>query len=188
MGHRAEPGVATFYPYLPDLPIAQVMFLTALTVARAGRPWLLAAGSGGRRRRAAAAVSRPAGALAAGTAVALTGTGQLDSHGHDRHPGPARRGQRPAAADYPVCSHTAIPVCLQPRLRRATCRPRRPPSDRVLSEVAGLPGAPARISQAAAAYQQGPGNAVRSGWLGRLSAARHQCSACFFPSSWQDPR
>ena len=31
-----NPGVATFYPYLPDLSIAQVMFLTGLTVAVLG--------------------------------------------------------------------------------------------------------------------------------------------------------
>src|SRR5438034_2441813 len=32
----ADPGVATFYPYLPDLSIAQVMFLAGLTIAILG--------------------------------------------------------------------------------------------------------------------------------------------------------
>ena len=31
-----DPGVATFYPYLPDLSLAQVMFLAGLTVAALG--------------------------------------------------------------------------------------------------------------------------------------------------------
>ncbi len=41
----------------------------------------------------------------------------------------------------------------------------------MLSEVAGLPGAPARISQAAATYRQGPGNSVSIGLAGPASAA-----------------
>jgi hypothetical protein len=36
----------------------------------------------------------------------------------------------------------------------------------VLGQIAGLPGAPARISQAAATYQQGPGNSVGIGMAG----------------------
>ena len=36
----------------------------------------------------------------------------------------------------------------------------------VLNQIAGLPGAPARISQAAATYQQGTGNSVRVGLAG----------------------
>jgi len=36
----------------------------------------------------------------------------------------------------------------------------------VLNEIAGLPGAPVRISQAAATYQQGAGNAVGIGLAG----------------------
>jgi hypothetical protein len=99
------------------------------------------------------------GLLAAGTAVALAGTGRLDSHGMIAIP-----ALHDAASDRPlrytpVCGHTAIPVCLNPAYASylpavsAALAP-------VLSEVAGLPGAPASISQAAAAYQQGPGNSV----------------------------
>ena len=81
-------SMATFYPYVPDLAMAQVIFPAGLTVA------LLAAlalprGSGGRRLRAAAAAVTAAGLAAAGTAVALAGTGHAGQPGHDRHPGPA---------------------------------------------------------------------------------------------------
>src|SRR5450631_1440523 len=75
-----DTGVATFYPYLPDLAMAQVMFPAGLTIALLAAlalPW----GSGGRRLRAAAAAVTVAGLVAAGTAVALAGTGRLDSHG-----------------------------------------------------------------------------------------------------------
>ncbi|MBV9380540.1 MAG: hypothetical protein JOY82_27075 [Streptosporangiaceae bacterium] len=153
-----DAGVATFYPYLPDLPIAQVMFLAGLTIA------LLAAlalprGSGGRGLRAAAAAVTTAGLLAAGTAVALAGTGKLDAHGMITIP-----ALHDAASDRPVrftpaCSHTAIPVCLNPAYASylpATVTAVAP----ALSEIAGLPGAPVRISQAAATYQQQAGNAV----------------------------
>src|SRR5262249_6100379 len=59
----------------------------------------------------------------------------------------------------PVCSHTRVPVCLNPAYARylpATVAALTP----VLTEVAGLPGAPARVSQAAATYRQGAGNSV----------------------------
>jgi hypothetical protein len=100
-----------------------------------------------------------AGLLAAGTAVALAGTGRLDAHGMIAIP-----ALHDAASDRPlrytpVCSHTAIPVCLNPAYASylpATNAALAP----VLDQIAGLPGAPARISQAAAAYHQGPGNSV----------------------------
>jgi hypothetical protein len=65
----------------------------------------------------------------------------------------------------PVCSHTAIPVCLNPAyasylpVTQAALAP-------MLDQIAGLPGAPARISQAAAVYRQGPGNSVGIGLAG----------------------
>jgi len=43
----------------------------------------------------------------------------------------------------------------------------------VLGQVAGLPGAPARISQAAATYQQGPGNSVGIGMAGSPIGGTH---------------
>ena len=157
-------GVATFYPYLPDLSIAQVIFLAGLTVMVLGALGLPAESGGRWLRRAAAAVTA-AGLLAAGTAVALAGTGRMDPHGMIAIP-----ALHDAASDrpiryHPVCSHTAIPVCLNPAYTgylpavTAALGP-------VLSQVAGLPGAPVRISQAAATYHQGPGNSVSIGMAG----------------------
>ena len=59
-----------------------------------------------------------------------------------------------AASDQPVrytqaCSHTTIPVCVNPAY--AIFLP---------SVLAGLPGAPARISQVAEVYQQEPQNGI----------------------------
>lgn len=152
-----QPASGIFYPYLPDLPIARVMFLAGIAVAavgliglpaRAGRPWL---------RRAAAVVTL-AGVAAAGTAVGLAGTARLGPHGmvipalHDA------ANDRPIPYT-PVCGHAAgIPVCLNPAYRRylpdvtAALGP-------VLGEVAGLPGAPARTTQVAGVYPSGGGRA-----------------------------
>jgi hypothetical protein len=160
----ANEGVGTFYRYLPDLPIVQVMFLAGLTAALLGVLGL-PAGSGGRWLRRSAAAITVAGLLAAGTAVALAGTGRLDAHGMIAIP-----ALHDAANDRPVrytqvCSDTPIPVCLHPAYRfslpavAAALEP-------VLSELAGLPGAPVRISQATAIYRQEPGNDVRIGRAG----------------------
>jgi hypothetical protein len=159
-----DAGVATFYPYLPDLPIAQVMFLAGLTVAVLGA-LALPGGPGGTWLRRPAAAITAAGLLAAGTAVGLAGTGRLDAHGMIAIP-----ALHDAASDRPVrytavCSHTRIPVCLNPAYAGylpATAAALAP----VLTEVAGLPGAPARVSQAAATYRQGAGNSVSIGLAG----------------------
>ena len=154
----ADPGVATFYHYLPDLSIAQVMFVAGLTAAVLGVLGL-PAGSGGRWLRRSAAVITVAGLAVAGTAVALAGTGRLDPHGMIVIP-----ALHDAASDQPirytpVCSHTAIPVCLNPAYAAylPTVTAALGPE---LGQLAGLPGAPARLTQTAQVYQQGPGNSV----------------------------
>jgi hypothetical protein len=154
-----DPGVATFYHYVPDLHIAQVIFLLGVTVAVLGA--LALPGDEGRkwRVRPAAAGIATAGLLVAGTAVALAGTGRLDTHGMITIP-----ALHDAASDRPihytpVCSRTAIPVCLNPAYTydlaaiTAALAP-------VLNEIAGLPGAPARISQTTTTYRQESGNGV----------------------------
>ena len=114
----------------------------------------LPARAGGRWLRGAAAVLTLAGAALAGTAVGLAGTAQESAHGvviptlHD--------AANDAPITYtPVCGRAAgVPVCLNPAYRRwlpditAGLAP-------VLDEVAGLPGAPARTTQVAAAYPSG---------------------------------
>jgi hypothetical protein len=155
-----QAGVATFYPFLPDLSIAQVMFLAGLTVALLGT-LALPAGSAGRSLRAAGAGLTTAGLLVAGTAVWLAGTGTMDLHGMIDIP-----ALHDAASDQPiqftpVCTHASIPVCLNPAyssylaVTAAALEP-------VLNEIVGLPGAPAQILQEAALYLQGSGNGVET--------------------------
>jgi hypothetical protein len=154
----SDPGVATFYPYLPDLSTAQVMFLAGLTIAILGA-LALPNGRSGRWLRRPAAVITTAGLLAAGTAVALAGTGTLDAHGMIAIPALHDAASDRPLSYTPVCSRTAIPVCLNPAYASylpATAAALTP----VLDEIAGLPGAPARISQAATIYHQGIGNSV----------------------------
>jgi hypothetical protein len=160
----SDAGVATFYPYLPDLPIAQVMFLAGLTVAVLGA-LALPGGRGGTWLRRPAAAITAAGLLAAGTAVALAGTGKLDAHGMIAIPALHDAASDRPVRYTPVCSHTPVPVCLNPAYAgylSATAAALAP----VLTEIAGLPGAPARVSQAAAVYRQGTGNSVSVGLVG----------------------
>jgi hypothetical protein len=165
-----DPGVATFYPYLPDLPIAQVMFLAGLTAAvLAALGWTVA--SGGRMLRATAAAICVAGLAAAATAVGLAGTARLDRHGmmvipalHDA------ANDKPIRYD-PVCSKGSLPVCLNPAfggylpLVASALRP-------VVSQVAGLPGAPDRILQAVPTFTQEPHDAILVG-AGGVAGARY---------------
>jgi hypothetical protein len=156
MGSQA--GVATFYPFVPDLSIVQVMFLAGLTVALLG-VLALPAGSASRALRVVAAGCAAAGLLAAGTAAGLAGTGTLDPHGMIDIP-----ALHDAASDRPlrftpVCGRTAIPVCVNPAYTAylsATSSALAP----LLAQLAGLPGAPARIVQAPVTYQQPAGHSI----------------------------
>lgn len=148
-----------FYPYLPDLAIAQLMFLAGLALAALGALGLPAA-AGGRWLRGAATAVTAVSLAAAGTAVGLAGTARLEAHGivipalHD------------AASDrlvpyVPVCGHSVVPVCLQPAYRSflpavtAALGP-------VLEQVAGLPGAPVRVTQVAVtSVQQESSNGIQ---------------------------
>jgi len=145
------------YPWLPDLPIARVMFLGGLAAAALGLLGLLP-GAGGPRLRQAAAVVTLAGLAAAGTSVVLVRTARLGPHGifipalHDA------ANDRPISYS-PVCGHAAgLPVCLNPAYRSylagmtAALAP-------VAAEVAGLPGAPVRATQIGAAYDPREGGA-----------------------------
>jgi hypothetical protein len=149
-----------FYPYLPDLPIVRVMFLAGIAAAAVGLLGLPARAGGQALRRAAAVVTL-AGAAVTGTAIGLAATARLGPHGavipalHD--------AANDRAIPYtPVCSSAdGIPVCLHPAYRSylpdvaAAIGP-------VSGEVAGLPGAPARIVQVAMDYS-GLGNATIGG-------------------------
>jgi hypothetical protein len=150
-----------FSPYLPDLAITQVLLLAGLAAAVLGALGLRAA-AGGRWLRCAAAVAAAAGLAAAGTGIGLAGTARPEAHGiviptlHDT------ANDKPIAYT-PVCSQAAVPVCLHPAYRSllpavtAALGP-------LLSEVAGLPGAPVRVWQVASTHlQQRPHNGIELG-------------------------
>src|SRR6516225_452495 len=64
----AQNDAGIFYPWLPDLPIARIMFLAGIAVAALGLTGLPAR-AGGRRLRRAPAVPTPPGVALAGTAA-----------------------------------------------------------------------------------------------------------------------
>jgi len=145
-----QAGVATFYPFLPDLSIAQVMLLAGFTLALLG---VLTLPASGRAARTVAAGLTGAGLLAAGTAAGLTGTGTMDAHGMIKIPALHDAANDRPLQYTPVCSGTAIPVCLNPAYAGylpVTANALAP----MLSQLAGLPGAPARIVQASVSFQQ----------------------------------
>ncbi len=183
----ADAGVATFYPYLPDLPIAQVMFLAGLTVAVLGVLAPARAAPAGRWLRRSAAADRR-GRPAGGGDRRRAGRHR---HAWTPHGMIAIPALHDAASDRPlrftpVCSHTAIPVCLNPAyasyLPAATAA-----LAPVLGELAGLPGAPARISQAAATYHQGTGNVVSYRLAGPAVSGRPPVFRLLLPDQCRDP-
>ncbi len=159
-----QPDSGMLYPWLRDLPVARIMFLAGIAVAALGLTGLPARAGGHWLRRAAAVVTL-AGVASAGTAVGLARTARLSAHGmvipalHD------------AANDAPItyapaCGGAAgAPVCLNPAYRRwlpdvtVALAP-------VLAEAAGLPGAPVRATQVAAAYTSGEGGPPQAITLG----------------------
>jgi hypothetical protein len=137
------------------------MFLAGLAAAALGALGLPAA-AGGRWLRCGAAALTAAGLLAAGAAVGLAGTARLEAHGivipalHD--------AASDRAVPYsPVCTRSAVPVCLQPAYRylQADVTAALGP---VLDEVAGLPGVPVRVTQVAVtSVRGGPENGIAFG-------------------------
>jgi hypothetical protein len=147
LGLNLFPDIGVFYSYLPDLAIGEVMFLTGLALAALGALGLPTA-AGGRRLRGLAAGLTVAGLAAAGTAVGLAGTARLDVHGMYEIPALHDAASDGPVTYIPVCTRAGIPVCVHPAFRNylpevtAALEP-------VLSQVAGLPGAPERVIQVA---------------------------------------
>jgi hypothetical protein len=143
-----------FYPYLPDLPIARIVFLAGLAVAALGLAGLPAA-AGERRIRAVAAIVAAFGVAVAGTGAGLASSARPGPHGmvisalHDA------ASDRPIVYT-PVCGGSAFRVCLNPAYRTyladviAALMP-------VAGEIAGLPGAPVRAQQVGAVYDAAGG-------------------------------
>jgi hypothetical protein len=141
-----DDGTGLFRHYLPDVSIAQLMFLVGLTLVALAVLGLPRAADAGPRLRRAAAVIGVAGLAAAGTAIGLTGTARTGAYGtvipalHDA------ANDRPIPYT-PVCGQAAgVPVCVHPAYRNflpAITVALAP----VLREIASLPGAPARVDQ-----------------------------------------
>jgi hypothetical protein len=178
-----QPDSGMLYPWLPDLPIARIIFLAGLALVALGLTGLPARAGGPGLRRAAAAVTL-AGVAAAGTAAGLAGTARLGPHGivipalHDA------ADDRPISYT-PVCGHAAgVPVCLNPDYRAelagvtAALAP-------VVGEVAGLPGAPVRATQIGAAYDRGEGQAGQAMTIsGRPPVLRMPLGALGLPGAF----
>jgi hypothetical protein len=138
--------IGAFYHYLPDVAIAQLMFLLGVTAVVLAALGLARAAGGGLWLRRAAAVLGVAGLAAAGTGIGLAGTA------HEGTAGEVIPALHDGANDRligftPVCSPVGgVPVCVHPAYRpyagdvTAAFRP-------VLGEVSGLPGVPARITE-----------------------------------------
>jgi hypothetical protein len=158
-----QPDSGLLYPYLPDLPIARIMFFAGIAVAVLGLAGLPVA-AGSRRVRVVAAAVTVAGLAATGTAVGLVNTARLGPHGmvipalHD------------AASDKlitytPACAGSGFRVCVNPGYKRyladtaAALTP-------VAGEVSGLPGAPVRAVQAPAVYSTSNGQGGQSMTIG----------------------
>ena len=148
--YGADTGI--FYPFLPDLPIARMMFLAGIAAAALGLAGLPARAGGPRLRRAAAVVTA-CGVAAAGTAVVLAAAARIAPNGvvipalHDA------ANDRPLRYT-PACGHATIAVCVNP-VYRADLTDVMTAVGSVSREIAGLPGAPVRAVQAAAYYTTG---------------------------------
>jgi hypothetical protein len=140
-----------FYPFLPDVQIARVLFGAGVAVAAVGLLGLPVS-AGGRRLRLSAAVVTAAGVAAAVIAIALTFTARLEAYGTVIPALNDAANDRPIPYT-PVCGQAGIPACVHPVYRSylpdvtTALRP-------VVAEIAGLPGAPVRASQVATVFEK----------------------------------
>ena len=160
-GNYEQQDTGIFYPYLPDLPIARILFLAGILAACLGLLGLPAR-AGGRWLRRTAALVTLGGVAATATAVGLAGTARTDLRGvvipalHDV------ANDRPIAY-APVCGLAAqTQVCLNPAYGRYLTDVTTALAP-ALAEVAGLPGAPQRVTQIAGTDTEGPAALTISG-------------------------
>lgn len=145
------PDLGLFYPNWPDLSIVQVMFLIGVTVVLLGVLGLPAK-AGGPRLRGLAALAAVAGLALTGTAVHLVGTAQATATGMMSVPALHHSSEDQPVAYVPVCTGTAIPVCVHPAFKSyltdadAALRP-------ILTDLAGLPGAPTKVMENTSDYR-----------------------------------
>lgn len=158
-----------FYQFLPDLPVARVMFLAGVTVALVALLGVRVT-AGGLRLRHIATVVAAAGVALAVTAIALAFTARVTPYGtvipalHDA------ANDRPIPYT-PVCGQAAgVPVCVQPAYQAylpdvtAALRP-------VLGQTDGLPGAPVRVGQVATVFFNATGRGPQTS-VGQVSTLR----------------
>ena len=168
-----------FYQFLPDLPIARVMFLGGIAVALVAVLGLPVTAGGPRLRRAATVVA------AAGAALTVTGDRpghHRPGHGHRHcHPGAARRGQRPADPVYPGLRQGRDPGLRAARLpvladrRDAGAAPGGSPDRRPAGRARPGPrrSPPCSLRRARVWARR------RAAWArSRRSAASRRCSTC----------
>ena len=142
-----------FYPFLPDVQIARVMFCAGVAVALVGLLGLPVS-AGGPRLRLSAAIVTATGAAAVVAAVTLTSTAHVGPYGAVVPALNDAANDRPIPYT-PVCGQAGIPVCVHPAYRSylpdatTALRP-------VVAELTGLPGVPARATQVPAFFETGP--------------------------------
>jgi hypothetical protein len=136
------PGTATFIPFHPGLSVTQLLFLLGITGVALGA-LALPAGAGGRRLRLVGAFVMALGLVAAGTGVGLADTARETGQGIVIPALHAAADDRPIVT-VPVCDHGAIPICVHPAYQ-AMLPVLSAQIEPILGEVAGLPGAPARV-------------------------------------------
>jgi len=145
-----DAGIGTFYHYLPDLSIAQVICVVGVAVAALGALGLLDRASGSWLRPIASSMTA-VGLAAVVLAAGLAGTARLDPHGMLVIPALHDAANDRPIGYTPICAHAVIPICLNPAYAAylPECKRALAP---VLAEVAGLPGLPVRMSQGAPVY------------------------------------
>lgn len=134
-----------FHPLPPDLAIVQTMFFTGLVVVLLGVLGLRSSVRGAQLRRTAVAVTLVGLAACVG-GLSLAGTATRGTYGFDVPLLHDAGSDRPIGYTPDCTQNSAIPVCVQPVFSAdlpkvsAAFAP-------LLGEVAGVPGAPARLTQ-----------------------------------------
>lgn len=145
----AGPQAGVFSPFLPDLSITQLLFLAGLTVFALGAMGLRERG-GGALATGFAAIVTVVGLAATGYGVKLAGTAQVTANGVVISAVHSASDDSPVTTS-PVCQGSPVQVCVSPVYQSylpdldAALQP-------LLTEVAGLPGAPTKVEQVVFPY------------------------------------
>jgi len=153
-GSTPAADIAVFQPYLPDLAITQVMALAGLglaALAALGTP--PGAGTPVTRRTCTGLVVL--GLVLAGTGIGLAGTGRQQPTGMVAIPALHKAADDYEKAYPPVCTASTTPTCVHPAFRKYLPAAQAA-FDPLLRELAGLPGAPTRVTQTASRYTGHP--------------------------------